>query len=159
MKTDGNIENAHAGVTFPPPFIFLGAILVAVGIQFFYPVPLIENYFRYVVGAILIVPPLGLLVWADRTFGAAGTAVPPWKPSTTIVSSGPYRFTRNPMYLSASFMQAGIAFLVNSAWMLILLAPVLIIVRYAVIAREERYLEAKFGDGYRQYRKQVRRWL
>ena len=159
MKTDANIENAHAGVTFPPPFIFLGAVLVAVGIKFFYPVPLIENYFRYVVGAILIVPAVGLLVWADRTFSAPGTAVPPWKPSTTIVSSGPYRFTRNPMYLSASFMQVGIAFLVNSAWVLILLAPVLFIVRYAVIAREERYLEAKFGDGYRHYRQQVRRWV
>ena len=159
MNTEAKLENAHAGVTFPPPFIFLGSILVAVGIQFFYPVPLIENYFRYVVGAILIVPPVGLMVWAVRTFDAVGTAVPPWKPSTTIVSSGPYRFTQNPMYLSFSFIQAGIAFLVNSAWMLILLAPVLVIVRYAVIAREERYLEAKFGDGYRQYRKQVRRWL
>ncbi len=63
------------------------------------------------------------------------------------------------MYLSAAFMQAGIAFLVNSAWVLILLAPVLVIVRYAVIAREERYLDAKFGDGYRNYRQQVRRWL
>ena len=63
------------------------------------------------------------------------------------------------MYLSAAFVQAGIAFLLNSAWMLIFPAPVVVIVRYVVIAREERYLDAKFGDGYRNYRRQVRRWL
>ena len=159
MNTETKMDNAHAGVTFPPPFIFLGSILVAVGIQFFYPVPLIEGYYRYVVAAILMIPPGGLMVWAVRTFGAAGTAVPPWKPSSTIVSSGPYRFTQNPMYLSFSFMQVGIAFLVNSAWVLILLVPVLVLVRYAVIAREERYLEVKFGEEYLSYKRSVRRWF
>ena len=89
----------------------------------------------------------------------AGTNIRPDQPTLAIVSDGPFRFTRNPLYLALTGLYAGIALLVNALWPLLLLAPVLAVLRWGVIAREERYLEAKFGEAYRAYRSRVRRWV
>ena len=104
--------------------------------------------------------PAGLLaIWARNKFVRAGTAVQPWKPASRVVSGGPYRFTRNPMYIALALLQAGIALLADSAWMLLTLVPVLFIIRYMVIGREEGYMEAKFGEEYLSYKRSVRRWF
>ncbi|NQV80212.1 MAG: isoprenylcysteine carboxylmethyltransferase family protein, partial [Alphaproteobacteria bacterium] len=92
-------------------------------------------------------------------FRRAGTAVQPYKPSTTVVTDGVYRFSRNPIYLGLTAFYLGLAFAVNSGWAILLLPLVLVVMHYGVIAREERYLEGKFGAAYRDYKNRVRRWL
>jgi protein-S-isoprenylcysteine O-methyltransferase Ste14 len=85
--------------------------------------------------------------------------VPTNLPTTTIVDTGPYRFTRNPIYLGMVLGLIGLAIALNSLWLLLTLVPFAVVIRYGVIAREEAYLERKFGDVYRRYRARVRRWL
>ena len=89
----------------------------------------------------------------------AGTNVNPRDPTTAIVVEGPFRFSRNPLYLSLILAYLGITLLVNALWPLLLLPPLLVVLHWGVIAREERYLEAKFGESYRVYKARVRRWL
>ncbi len=83
----------------------------------------------------------------------------PYQPTTAIVTEGPYRFTRNPIYLSLAVLYAGLAVMANALWSLLLLLAVMLIIHYAVILPEERYLEQKFGEEYRSYKAKVRRWL
>ena len=147
------------GVIAPPPFIYLGFVVVGFLIGFFLPFPVLPSILRYLVGGVLIAGgliPFSLAIWMLRK---AGTNIPTRKPTTTIVSSGPYRFTRNPIYLGMSIIYTGIAVAADSIWVLALLVPGLVIMNIGVIAREERYLERKFGEEYRQYRSSVRRWL
>ena len=89
----------------------------------------------------------------------AGTNVNPSLPATTLVISGPFRFSRNPMYLARTLLYLGLGFMANALSVLLTLLPLLVVIRYGVIEREEGYLEAKFGDAYRQYRTTVRRWV
>ncbi len=96
---------------------------------------------------------------AIRQFRAAGTNVETWRPTEAIVTRGVYARTRNPIYLAMLAIYTGIALGVDSAWLLALVIPLALVLRYGVIAREERYLEAKFGEPYRAYRATVRRWL
>ena len=98
-------------------------------------------------------------MWSIRLFRRAGTSFIPIKPTTALVWSGPYQFTRNPMYLAMACLYLGLALWFDLFWPLILLPGVLAGVQYGVIAREEQYLERKFGDDYRQYKARVRRWL
>ena len=92
-------------------------------------------------------------------FGKAGTAVTPWKEARRLVVSGPYSFSRNPDYVGQALFVGGLALLLATPWVFLALLPALLIVRYGVIAREERYLERRFGEEYRQYCGRVRRWL
>jgi protein-S-isoprenylcysteine O-methyltransferase Ste14 len=96
---------------------------------------------------------------AESVMRQAGTNVRPDQPALTLVASGPFRFSRNPLYLASSGLYLGVSLLVDSLWPIVLLVPTLIILRWGVIGREERYLEAKFGDEYRAYMARVRRWL
>jgi protein-S-isoprenylcysteine O-methyltransferase Ste14 len=102
---------------------------------------------------------VGLFGWAIATMTKAGSNVPTYRPTTTIVESGPYRFTRNPIYLGMMATLAGLAIAFDDLWLLMMLVPFAIVIRYGVVAREEVYLERKFGDVYRDYRSRVRRWL
>jgi protein-S-isoprenylcysteine O-methyltransferase Ste14 len=88
-----------------------------------------------------------------------GTNVNPTLPSTALVEAGPFRFSRNPLYVALTFMYVGLALLANALWVLALIVPVMVLMHYGVVRREERYLEAKFGDAYRDYRSRVRRYL
>ena len=101
----------------------------------------------------------GLFITAVRTFRAAGTPVPGNRPATTVVRTGPYRFSRNPIYLAFSALQVGIALWVDSLWLLATLVPALALMSFRVIPREERYLEARFPSEYLPYKSSVRRWL
>src|SRR5262249_6758965 len=95
----------------------------------------------------------------DVTITRAGSNVPTNRPTTTIVDRGPYRFTRNPIYLAMVLALIGPAIALNSLWLLLTLVPFALVIRYGVVAREEAYLQRKFGDDYRRYRARVRRWL
>jgi protein-S-isoprenylcysteine O-methyltransferase Ste14 len=102
---------------------------------------------------------LALFAWAIATVTQAGSNVPTSRPTTTIVDGGPYRFTRNPIYLGMALGLVGLAIAFNSVWLLLALVPFALVIHYGVVAREEAYLERKFGDVYRGYRARVRRWL
>jgi len=114
---------------------------------------------RTLLGWLLAGAGVALAASAIVLFRRAGTSPVPIQPTTALVAQGPYRFTRNPMYVGLAALYAGIALLVNSLWPLVLLPVVLIAIRWWVIAREEAYLERKFGDAYRAYTRRVRRWL
>src|ERR1700722_2391981 len=101
----------------------------------------------------------GLAIWASATMHKAGTRVETYKPTTTIVADGPYRFSRNPIYLGIFVSQTGLAIGFDNLWLLAMLVPFGFVIRYGVIAREEAYLERKFGAVYGGYKSRVRRWL
>ena len=110
-------------------------------------------------GAIVTVLAIALFVSAVRTLRAAGTPIPGNRPTTTIVRTGPYRFSRNPIYLAFSLVQLGLSLWVNSLALLITLIPAVALMWLVVIPREERYLEARFPSEYPPYKASVRRWL
>jgi len=150
----------NAGVITWPPAIY--AIPLAIGIiaHLIYSVNFLpEGWLWRLLGALLIGVGIFLALWAERTMHNAGTNVNPYKPTTAIVTVGPYRFTRNPMYLSMALCYLGVASLMNALWPLLLLLVSLSLINYGVIAREERYLEKKFGDEYVRYKSRVRRWV
>jgi protein-S-isoprenylcysteine O-methyltransferase Ste14 len=141
-----------------PPAIYLVAILVGVVMHFVWPIRIIPNLARPV-GGLIVIFAAALFIWSIRTFRSAGTPVPGNQPTTTIVRVGPYRLSRNPIYLGFSLFQTGIALGVNDAWILITLLPAIATISFVVIPREERYLEARFGTEYAAYKASVRRWL
>jgi protein-S-isoprenylcysteine O-methyltransferase Ste14 len=149
----------RAGVIAPPPFIYLGAIVGGALLERAWRWELPTERWGSAVGALLVIAAVVLFVPAVLAFRRAGTPPEPYKPTTAIVTSGPYRFTRNPIYVSFTLVQLGIALWAGSGWILALLVPAVVLVHYGVIAREERYLQRKFGDEYTEYRRHVRRWV
>lgn len=161
------------GVIAPPPLIYLGFLLVGWGLAELGGRPeAIETGFGWLaagfglempvrrgIALTLIVGGLMLDGWAAGLFRRRGTAVEPWKPSTVLIHDGPYRFSRNPIYLGFAISYVGLAIAMDSALALFLLLPCLAVVDQFVIQREERYLAAKFGADYDAYRGRVRRWL
>jgi protein-S-isoprenylcysteine O-methyltransferase Ste14 len=141
-----------------PPAIYLIAILVGLVLHFAWPIRFIPNLARPF-GVLVVVFAATLFIWSIRTFRAAGTPVPGNQPTTTIVKVGPYCLSRNPIYLAFSLFQTGIALGVNDAWVLVTLVPAISLMSFVVIPREERYLEARFGEEYATYKASVRRWL
>jgi len=110
-------------------------------------------------GAIVFAIALALVAWAIATITWAGSNVPTNRPTTTVVDTGPYHFTRNPIYLGMVLGLISLAIAFNSLWLLLTLAPFALAIRFGVVAREEAYLERKFGDVYRRNCARVRRWL
>ena len=151
----------HADVRIPPPLLYLGSLVIGlvVGrllhIGGFAPYRSLSLY----LGSVLTIAGVALVLAAAGLFRKRNTNVKPWQPATTLVTSGLYRATRNPMYLGMSLLYAGLALILDSILALVLLPVVLIVIRTHVIAREEHYLEARFGDDYRSYRQRVRRWF
>jgi protein-S-isoprenylcysteine O-methyltransferase Ste14 len=155
-----DVDSDSAKVIFPPPFIYLGMLLLGLALDRLLPWSIkLTDIGRYVGGGLLIVAALLYLFAASGRFRKAGTDVKPWKSTTSIVAVGVYALTRNPMYLGMALLYSGIGLLSSSLGILLLLPLVLAIIQTQVIAREERYLESKFGDEYRQYKARVRRWL
>jgi protein-S-isoprenylcysteine O-methyltransferase Ste14 len=142
-----------------PPFVYLFAIVAAVALDFMQPLRFLPNELGALIGIPIVVAALVLSLLSARRFKAAGTPVPGNRPTTAIVRSGPYRWSRNPIYLAFSVLQLGIACWLNSLWVLGTLAAVFGLMTWVVIPREERYLECKFGPEYLEYKANVRRWL
>jgi protein-S-isoprenylcysteine O-methyltransferase Ste14 len=142
-----------------PPIIHLAGILVGLGVDAIWPAPLLPMMIQYIVGGALILLGLAVVLACGLTFHKSGTSVPTHTPSTALVTHGIYRFSRNPIYIALSLVHLGVAAAADNPWMAATLPIVLIVIRYGVIAREEAYLEAKFGQAYRDYKTKVRRWL
>jgi protein-S-isoprenylcysteine O-methyltransferase Ste14 len=152
-------EKDSPQIIAPPPFIFLGAIAIGGALHFLAPLPkYIPWPFSFVSGILCIALSLVLMVWAVRTFKRAGTNVNPYEPSLAVVCSGPFAYTRNPMYVGMALYVFGVALWANSPWIFLMLIPAILVIRYGVIKREEAYLETKFGEEYRSYKQRVRRW-
>jgi protein-S-isoprenylcysteine O-methyltransferase Ste14 len=151
-------DTAH--VIIRPPIAWALAVLAGLALDWlvqlpFVPVMLPAGW----LGATVFALALALAVWAIVTMTRAGSSVPTNLPTATIVETGPYRVTRNPIYLGMFLGLAGLAIAFDSLWLLAALAAFALVIRYGVVAREEAYLERRFGDVYRRYRARVRRWL
>jgi protein-S-isoprenylcysteine O-methyltransferase Ste14 len=158
-----DIERHTPGTANPglvrPPFVYLTAIGLGLLIHYFWPVPVLPGSADTLVGVMLVLGAIILFISAVRTFRKAGTSVPGNLPVTTIVRTGPYAFTRNPIYLAFTLFQLGIAAWLNSLAVLLALLPALALMMLVVIPREERYLEARFPAEYLPYKRSVRRWI
>jgi len=142
-----------------PPLVYLGAIALGLLLHFAWPVRLVPPVASVPLGATAALAAVALFISAVRTFRNAGTPVPGNRPTTAIVRTGPYRYSRNPIYLAFSLLQIGIAFWLNSPWLLVTLVPAVALMSLVVIPREEQYLETRFPSEYLPYKDSVRRWL
>jgi protein-S-isoprenylcysteine O-methyltransferase Ste14 len=142
-----------------PPLVYLVSLVSGAVIHLVMPLPFLPETLAVPLGVPVVVLATALFSYSVAKFRAAGTPVPARKPATVIVRTGPYRFSRNPIYLAFSLFQLGLAIWVNSVWLLATLVGAVALVHYVVIPREEQYLERKFGAQYLDYKASVRRWL
>lgn len=159
--TAGSSCERGARVRFPPPLIFLSSIVVGVVLQYTVaaaPVP-IDRVIRIIGGLILIGAGIGLVVSARILFLRTGQSPTPWKPTPELILKGPYRLTRNPMYLGVTLFVIGLGVAVNDLWISVFAVVALSAVHIIAVRPEERYLSEKFGASYRAYLTQVRRYL
>src|SRR5260370_3322574 len=157
MSSDNSSDHPHI-IAFPP-FIFLGCALVSGALRFLFPLRLMDYSISWPIGVALALLAVSTAIWAVQVMRAGGTNVRPDKPALAIVRRGPYRFTRNPMYLALCILPVSLGFLLDSC-MPITFTPVLAaFLHFGVILREEHYLESKFGEDYLALKRTVRRWI
>ena len=159
--TAGQNEQGGARVGFPPPLVFLGFIFMGVVLQYFV-TPFqahLPAALRVAVACLLVLGGLVLFVPAMRWFKRTGQHPRPWTPSPSLILEGPYRFSRNPIYVAMTAVQAGIAVALDNLWILCFSGPALVVVHYIAVRPEEAYLVEKFGEAYEKYRSAVRRYL
>ena len=149
----------HPDVIAWPPLIFLGCAIGGSLLHFIFPIRVMRYPAALSLGVVLAVVSASLAIWAARVMNAAGTNVRPDRPALTIVRSGPYRCTRNPMYLSLCLLQLALGFVLDVWIPLLFTIPLMLILHFGVIMREESYLEAKFGEQYLALKREVRRWI
>ena len=141
-----------------PPIIFLSAILLGIALNRVWPLPFMPSTLG-LLGPVVTVGAVLLFLLSLREFRAAGTSVRGTKRTTTIVRTGPYRFSRNPIYVSFALLVLGLSVWLNDLWLLVTLVPAVGFIAAVVIPREERFLERNFHDDYSSYQATVRRWL
>jgi protein-S-isoprenylcysteine O-methyltransferase Ste14 len=151
-------EVANLGIV-RPPLVYLATIALGLALHFAWPMRLMSRTVSVPLGSTAVLVAVALFLSAVRAFRTVGTPVPGNRPTTTIVRTGPYRCSRNPIYLSFSLLQLGVAALVNSLWLLVTLTPAVGLMSFVVIPREEQYLETRFPLDYLSYKSSVRRWL
>jgi protein-S-isoprenylcysteine O-methyltransferase Ste14 len=149
----------RVGIVAPPPLIYMGTLVLGLVLSRRFPMPFLPRTMTRALGWPLVIGGVLLLSWFERAMHRAGTPANPYKPVSGIVTEGPFRYTRNPAYLSMTLIYAGVAFLARALWAVLLLPVALHVIRRGVIEREERYLERKFGEEYLHYKASVRRWI
>jgi protein-S-isoprenylcysteine O-methyltransferase Ste14 len=158
-ETSVDDDRETPGVLAPPPLLFAGGLGAGFLLDALLPLPLPASPPVRAGGAALVAGGVALVGGALAAMRRAHTNVSPYEPTTALVTTGPYRRSRNPIYVAFAMVQAGVALLAGRAWPALMLLPVLLLVRHGVIAREERYLERRLGEPYAEYRARVRRWL
>jgi protein-S-isoprenylcysteine O-methyltransferase Ste14 len=148
-----------SGIRVPPPAYYVAAFLLGVALELVFPTSWPPAGVRLAVALLAGGAWLALDVAAMVHFRRAGTSVAPTNPTTALVTGGPYRVTRNPMYLGMAFLYVALAFAFGVIWALVFLPGVIVIIDRFVIAREEPHLEREFGQAYHDYKARVRRWL
>lgn len=154
-------DTDNPNIRFPPPLIYLLVLVLGIwaGGELGVPGVGIEASARIATGAVVTLLGVAVSFSGAGLFHRLRTAIIPFKPATKLVTTGIYRWTRNPMYLGMTLAYIGLAVAFDSILALLLLSLVLAVIQTQVIAREEAYLERKFGDPYREYKRQVRRWI
>ncbi len=152
-----------AGVPFPPPLAFIGALGTGFALQYLVPIRILRNATGLDTlqwaGAGLLLAAIALAIHTFTCFYLARTSPFPERPTTSLIIRGPFRFTRNPLYLAMSLVHTGVALFANALWPLLFLVPAVLAIRFLVIAREEAYLLRRFGPEYEAYCRSVRRWI
>ena len=147
------------GVIAPPPLIFLSGLLLGGIVTYFYPFAMMPGGLAVILGNLLFLSGIGVIAIIYLQMKRAKTNIEPWKPTTKILDTGFYGFSRNPIYLAMILIYLGISCFFNSIWFLPFLPIVLVTIHFGVILQEEKYLEGKFGEEYLDYKKRVRRWI
>jgi len=151
------------GVIVFPPALLIGTMLLGIALGKFRPWPIYSAsaplFSIRIVAAVMGLLGVGLMAWGRTTMVRAGTNVPPHKPTLAIVTAGPFRFTRNPLYVGGTLIYIALTMAMGSAWLLGLFVPMILLLRWGIILREERYLAEKFGEVYLAYKATVRRWI
>jgi protein-S-isoprenylcysteine O-methyltransferase Ste14 len=160
MQRDAGMNGAdHPEVVAIPPVIYAGAFGLGLILEGVARTDVPGSTLRFGLGGLLLILGFGLMGAALRAFRAAGTHVEVYLPTTALVTTGPYRVTRNPIYIGTTLAYLGVGLLTGSLWVLALVLPVLGFIHFGVVLREEAYLSVKFGEAYRRYTLTVRRWL
>lgn len=147
----------HADVLGRPPLLYAGSLAISLLLQKVWPADIVDG--ASLVWTCIVLPlPVGLIVWGRRALLRAGTAVNPALATSAIVSSGPFRFSRNPLYIGLTLIYLILTMIANSWWGMLLLCPLGLLMHFGVVRREEQYLERKFGNTYRRYRSTVPRY-
>ena len=155
-------DTATADPLTRPPFLYLGCLILGLVLDHVWPLPLAfpgTTLVRWTAGGGLIVLGAAIMAAGIRNFARAATPVPSNQPVRALVTTGIHGWSRNPIYLGLFLLYGGIGMAARSPWVLILTLPLAVTIRYGVVAREEAYLERRFGDAYRDYKARVRRWL
>ncbi len=152
-------EKDNPEVIAAPPLIYLAFLLIGLALNYLWPVAVLPSGIQYIAGSAFAAPGGIIILFSLPQFRKAHTNFSPLKPTTSLITGGPFRFSRNPAYLSLSLLYVGIGIAADNLWVLGLLVPTLALMHYGVIFREERYLERKFGEEYLRYKASVRRWL
>ena len=148
------------GVVIHPPIALAIALVLAFALNWFWPLPFVPPTIPHIqAGVLLVIGALLIIRWAAVTFRQAHTNILTSQAATTIVATGPFAYSRNPIYVAALIGMAGAAIAFDSLWFLLALVVIWFVLRYGVIAREETYLKHKFGGAYLDYKSKVRRWL
>ena len=151
--------SSGARVRVIPPVVYFGPFTLMWALHWWWPWTIPGGGALTVAGLALVLCGIALTIWAVVTFGRAHTTVIPWEQVSAMVTTGPFRFSRNPIYLADAIAYLGGTLLVHSWWPLLVLPGVLLVMRRQVVDREERYLTERFGDVYREYQLHVRRWI
>ena len=159
----GTAESKEGGarVRIPPPLVFVASIGAGVGLRYAVAPPLLPlgRTVQLIVGGVIAVAAIALGGSAFGLFKKSGQDPKPWTPAPELLLAGPYRFTRNPMYVSMAMLQIAIGTMLGNLWVVLGAALSLLVVHYSAVLPEEAYLDEKFGELYRQLKKKVRRYL
>jgi protein-S-isoprenylcysteine O-methyltransferase Ste14 len=159
FASPAEIPKSTAGVIAPPPLIYLVPLIGTLFLRHWYPVRIVGPHAAAPVGIACLLLGLAAHLSAVLTLRRAKTSPKPWLPTTAVVTAGPYRFTRNPIYVGFSLIYIGVGFWANTLWPFLVLPFILLVMQFGVVAREEVYLQRIFGDQYLEYKRRVRRWL
>ena len=149
----------HAGVAFPPPVMLISLLIAGFGLRYFIPAVFLPDQIAMAVGPTAVALSLTFFSWAVVTMRRGGGSIPTGEPTDVILSHGPYRFSRNPIYVAMIALLMGTGIWANSLWFVGFAVLAVILLSWGVISREEAYLERKFGDQYSDYKSKVRQWL
>ncbi len=143
----------------PPPIVCFGSLMVGLGLDYLWPLPVLPQTIQYAAGFSITALSLLLFGLVLREFSRSKTSIDHRKPTTEIISTGPFAYSRNPVYVSMTMFLFGVATAVDSLWIFLMIIPAVLILHYFVILREEAHLERTFGDDYQRYKMAVRRWV
>lgn len=159
VKGVRQVKADSPGVHVPPPFFYLAAVAAGAVLRRYIPLPIGWGAPRFAAALVFLALFALLMLWTFGWFLLRGTTIIPNRPANALILDGPFRFTRNPLYLALALLTIALGLLLNTWWILILLLPAVVAVDRLVIAREEAYLRRRFGAQYDAFAARVRRWL